>query len=173
MFAMINTCKKRTTDKQLCMEKFTILYRYTDKHGHVPDKIFESHGFPVDSDENGKPVRRPAGISQEHLQRAKNLSHEVQKKLRHERKDEIKRKHQNKLVEEKLKILHILEENRQCEKTLVELSSRSTSETETNERETSQHQILAQAELNQFNNKKCKSVEPGVVNSQLFALLLH
>jgi hypothetical protein len=173
LFAMINMCKKRNTDKELCIEKFAVLYHYMDKHGHVPDDIFESHGFPVDSDENGKQVRRPVGISQEHLQRAKNLSHEVQKKLRHERKEEIARRHQNKLVEEKLKILHILEENQQCEKTLFELSNisptateMSTSETETSEPEMSEQQILAQAELDQFHNKKCKFAEPGFIDRQ-------
>ena len=56
-----------------------MLYHYTDEHGHVPDEVFESYGFPVDSVENGEAVRCPAGITQEHLQRAKNLSHEEQK----------------------------------------------------------------------------------------------
>ena len=39
-----------------------MLYHYMDEHGHVPDEVFESLGFAVDLDENGKPVRRPAGI---------------------------------------------------------------------------------------------------------------
>ena len=86
----------------------------------VPE-VFENLGCPIDLDENGKPVRRPAGISQEHLQRAKSLSHENQKKLRRKRKDETTRKQQNKLVEEKLRILHILEDNWLCEGTVLEL----------------------------------------------------
>lgn len=145
-FAMVNTCKKRNLDKHLCIERFATLYHYMDEHGHVPDEFFESLGFPVDLDENGKPVRRPAGISQEHLQRAKSLSHEDQKKLRRGRKDETIRKQRNKLVEEKLRILHILEDNRLCEEILLglivgpEMSG------------------LAQAELEQFNNKRCKFV---------------
>jgi hypothetical protein len=91
-------------------------------------------------------VRCPAGISQEHLQRAKSLSHDDQKKLRRERKEETMRKRQNKLVEEKLSILHILEDNRLCEEILLDLIVGP---------ETSG---LAQAELEQFSNKRCKSL---------------
>ena len=72
----------------------------------VPGEVFfETLGFHIDLDKNGKPVRRPAGILQEHLQRTKSLSHENQKKLRRKRKDETTRKQQNKLVEEKLRIM--------------------------------------------------------------------
>jgi hypothetical protein len=71
-------------------------YHFADKHGHVPDNIFESHGFPVDSDKNVKPVRSPAGISQDCLQRANNISHEEQK----ERKDRTVRKEKKKVAEE-------------------------------------------------------------------------
>ena len=85
----------------------------------VPE-VFENLGCPIDLDENGKPVRRPAGISQEHLQRAKSLSHENQKKLRRNRKDETTRKQQNKIVEERLRVRHILEDNRLCEETVLE-----------------------------------------------------
>jgi hypothetical protein len=55
------------------------------------------------------------------------------------------RKQQNKLVEEKLKILNILKDNRLCEGILLELIDGP---------DTSG---LAQAELEQFNNKRCKS----------------
>ena len=116
------------------------------EHGHVPDGVFECHVFSVDSDENGKPARRPAGISQEHLQRAKSMSHNYQKKLRRERNDEMMRKQQNKLVEEKLSILHILEDNCLFEEILLDLIVGP---------ETSG---LAQAELEQFSNKRCKSL---------------
>jgi hypothetical protein len=145
-YAMVNTCKKRNADRHLCLEEFVMLYHHMEEHGHVPDEVFERHGFPVDSDENGKPVRRPAGISQEHLQKAKSLSHDDQKNLRRERKDETMRKQQNKLVEEKLSILHILEDDRLCEEILLDLIVGP---------ETSG---LVQAELGQFNNKRCKSL---------------
>ena len=112
----------------------------------VPDEVFENLGFPIDLDENDKPVCPPAGISQEHLQRAKSLSHENQKKLRRERKDETTGKQQNKLVEEKLRILHILEDNRLCKETVLELLGGP------------QPSKLAQAEFEQFNSKRCKSV---------------
>jgi hypothetical protein len=143
---MINTCKKRNDFKNLCTEQLETLYKYTDKHGHVPDEEFERHGFPVDLDENGQPVRRPAGISQEHLQRAKNLSHEVQKRLRKERKEENSRKEQNKVVEEKLKILHILEDNSRCEEIVLGLMGEPDGE---------RHILLARANSEHFNNKKC------------------
>jgi hypothetical protein len=99
----------------------------------------------VDSDKNGKAVRRPAGIDQEHLQRANNLSHEHQEKLRRERRDEIMRKQRNKLVKEKLTVLSLLEGNRLCEETLLELIGGL---------ETTRS--LAQAEPEKFNSKKCK-----------------
>jgi hypothetical protein len=72
-----------------------VLHHNINEHGHVPEEVFEIHGFPVDSDKNGKPVRCSAGISQVQLQRAKNLSHKIQKRLRRKRKDEIMRKQQN------------------------------------------------------------------------------
>ena len=98
----------------------------------------------MDLDENGKPVRRPAGISQEHLQRAKSLLHENKKSLRSERKDETTRRQQNKVVDEKLRILHMLEDNRLCEETVLELLGGP------------QPSTLAQAELEQFNSKRCE-----------------
>ncbi len=70
---------------------FTGVYDALSSHGHVPDDVFERHGFLMDSDEHGKPVWRPAGISQEHLQQAKSLSQDDQKKLMRERKDEMMR----------------------------------------------------------------------------------
>jgi hypothetical protein len=142
--AMVDTCKKMNDHKNLCIEKFTPLYHHINEHGHVPDEVFESHGFPVDLDEHDKPVRRPAGISQEHLQRAKNLSHEHQKVLRRERTDEITRTQQDKLVEEKLKVLRMLESNRQCETTLMELVGGP------------QPRAPAQADLAHFNNKNVR-----------------
>jgi hypothetical protein len=145
-YAIVNICKKRNADKHLCLDEFAMLYHHMEEHGHVPDEVFERHAFSVDLDENGKPVRCPAGISQEHLQRAKSLSHDDQKKLRRERKEETMRKRQNKLVEEKLSILHILEDNRLCEEILLDLIVGP---------ETSG---LAQAELEQFSNKRCKSL---------------
>jgi hypothetical protein len=74
------------------------------------------------------------------------VSHDDQKNLRLKRKDEMMRKRQNKLVEEKLSILHILEDNRLCKEMLLDLIVGP---------ETSG---LAQAELEQFNNKRCKSL---------------
>jgi hypothetical protein len=56
-----------------------MLYHHMEEHSYVPDGVFELHGFPLDSDKNGKPVTPSAGISQEHLQRAKSLSHDDQK----------------------------------------------------------------------------------------------
>jgi hypothetical protein len=79
-YAIVNICKKWNRDKNLCLQEFVTLYHHMEEHGHVPDDVFEHHGFPMDSDEYGKPVRRPAGISQEHLQQAKSLSHNDQKK---------------------------------------------------------------------------------------------
>ena len=143
---MVNACKKRNADKHLCVDDFGTLYHSMDEHGHVPDEVFETLGFPIDLDENGKPVRCPAGISQEHLQRAKSLSHENQKKLRRNRKDETTRKQQNKIVEEKLRVRHIPEDNRLCEETVLELLGGP------------QPSTLAQAEFEQFNSKRCKLV---------------
>jgi hypothetical protein len=62
-YTMVNTRKKRNAGKHLCLDEFAMLYHHKEEHGHVPDEVFERHGFPVDSDENGKPVRRTAGIS--------------------------------------------------------------------------------------------------------------
>ena len=145
--SMVDACKKRNSDKNLCIEQFASLCRHADARGHVPDEVFESHGFPVDSDENGKPVRRPAGISQEHLQRAKSLSHDEQKRLRRERKDETTKKQKNKLVEEKLKIMRMLENNRRCETILMELVVGPAA---------SALPTLANVDSEQFNNKRCE-----------------
>jgi hypothetical protein len=87
----------------------------------------------------------PAGISKEHLQRAKSLSHDDQKWLGHERKDVTTRKQENKFVEEKLKIMHILEDNRLCETILMVLVGGPVA-----------LPTLAQVlESEQFNNKWC------------------
>ena len=128
-----------------CLENFATLCHHTDERGHVPDEVFENIGFHVDLDKCGKPVRCPAGILQEHLQRAKSLSHENQKNLQREMKDETTRKQQNKLVEEKLRILHTLEDTtRLCKETRLELLGGP------------QLSALAQAELEHFNNKRCE-----------------
>jgi hypothetical protein len=159
LFATMNTWKKRKVDNNLCMEEFAMLYHYTDEHGHVPDEVFESHGFPVDSVENGETVRCPAGITQEHLQIAKNLSHEEQKKLQRKRKDRTMRKQQNKPVEEKLRILHILEDDHLDGEALLELVGGP---------ETSARQILVQTEPEQLNNKRCKFLlSQGLVPSHV------
>ena len=114
---------------------------------------------PVDPVENGEAVHCPAGISQEHLQRAKNLSHEDQKKLQRKRKDRTMRKQQKKPVEEKFRILHILEDDHLDGETLLELIGGP---------ETSARQILAQTEPEQSNNKRCKFLlSQGLVPSHV------
>lgn len=57
------------------------VYRYQIEHGHIPDAIYDALGFPEDVDANGVVVPKTAGITLEHCQRAKCLSHLYQRKL--------------------------------------------------------------------------------------------
>ena len=51
-------------------------------HGHISYDLFDELGFCRDFDAGGKEVLRNAGISQEHKQRAKCLTHVYQKEMR-------------------------------------------------------------------------------------------
>ena len=74
------TLRRQVTEKeyQLCLDNFVPLLHYVYLHGHVPDKEFLARGFPPDANYAGEDVHSLAGITQEHCQCAKILSHEYQ-----------------------------------------------------------------------------------------------
>ncbi len=59
------------------------------EQGKSSDEVFDSLGFPKDTDVHGNEISRDAGISQESYQRSKNLTHKYQVNLRQARVDQI------------------------------------------------------------------------------------
>jgi hypothetical protein len=85
--SMLSTCRKviPTKARDLCKEHFPTLVAAALEHGHVPEDIYDKLEFPMDQDVEGNPIPKNQGISQEHRQRAKCLTHRNQVKLREKR----------------------------------------------------------------------------------------
>jgi hypothetical protein len=85
--SMLSTCRKvmPIEIRNLCKEHFPTLVATAIKNGHVHEELYDNLGFPMDQDVEGNPVPKNQGISQEHRQRAKCLTHEHQVKLREKR----------------------------------------------------------------------------------------
>jgi hypothetical protein len=85
-------------------------------HGHVPDKEFVDQGFPANTNHAGEEAPRLAGISQEHCQRAKMLSHEHQVKLRADLVEEKVTSERKKQEEANAGVNRTLAGNASCKK---------------------------------------------------------
>jgi hypothetical protein len=110
---VVRTLKKAEMD--LVVMNFNRLYSEALKHGEITDDLFDELGFPIDLDMNGRPMLRYAGIRQEPYQRAKNLSHKAQQKLRQEEMERAKQLVDDKNALANVRINKRLEENRKCE----------------------------------------------------------
>ena len=64
------------------IKNFPKLLKYQLDHGIIPNSVMEAAGIPPDTDRDGTIVRRDFPITSEVQQRAKTLSHEVQKQER-------------------------------------------------------------------------------------------
>ena len=117
------TLRRQVTEKeyQLCLDNFVPLLQFVYLHGHVPDTEFLARGFPPDTNYAGEDVHRLAGISQEHCQRAKILSHEYQVKLRTDLVLEKMAKERKKQEEANANINKAIANNRSCEKKIMDI----------------------------------------------------
>ena len=115
---LLSTCRTNPTKDEydLCIKAFPILYKYCAEHGHIPDKIYEDLGFPLDKDPFGRIVKRDATITQESRQREKCLTHDYQVELRKKQIMLEKAESERKIQDNKTKILKKLLKNRTCEK---------------------------------------------------------
>jgi hypothetical protein len=101
---------------QLCLNNFVELLKIVYLNCHVTDKEFLDRGFPADTNVLGEEVHRLAGISQEHCQRAKILSHEYQVKLRADLIEEKMVMERKKQEEANASINKTITDNQSCEK---------------------------------------------------------
>jgi hypothetical protein len=106
---------------QLCLDNFVELLILLLKNGHLPDKEFLDRGFPPDTNYKGEAVPRLAGISQEHCQRAKILSHEHQVKLRADLVEEKMAIVRKKQEEANASINKTLADNQSCEEKIMDI----------------------------------------------------
>ena len=87
-------------------------------NGHIAEEAYDEAGIPVDVNQNGEEAPRVAGISMEHCQRSKVISHEEQKRQRASLLEEAAQKVQQREAQESLKVRSILDENNAAEKKL-------------------------------------------------------
>ena len=81
---VLGTCRRPLTqlEEKLAYTSFQHLFGLMNQKGHITDDELEAVGATRDTNSKGEVVRREAGVSAENRQRAKVLSHEVQKDLR-------------------------------------------------------------------------------------------
>ena len=118
---MINTCKRMDIDKMgIFWKHFDELFKCAMEHGMVTEDILNKLGIPDDLDATGKVIKRDAGITQEHLQRAKSLSHAHQSMLRKEKQQMILDTLKTKLSTKKSCIQTYIDGNKECEKKIYQ-----------------------------------------------------
>ena len=118
---MINTCKRMDIDKMgIFWKHFDELFKCAMEHGMVTEDMLNKLGIPDDLDATGKVIKRDAGITQEHLQRAKSLSHAHQSMLRKEKQQMILDTLKTKLSTKKSCIQTYIDSNKECEKKLYQ-----------------------------------------------------
>lgn len=117
IYNMISTCRRLVLadELKLCEESFPALYKHQLEHGHIPDSVYDALGFAQDLDPNNEIVRRDDGITREPFQRAKTLSHQYQRKLRLEIKQQAQAVVASKRAALVTKVEKILNNNKQCE----------------------------------------------------------
>ncbi|KAL7552482.1 hypothetical protein ACHAWF_015738 [Thalassiosira exigua] len=95
---ILASCRQAITHDEYnnVLESFDDFLKVTDDVGRIPEEHFDLHAIRVDRDSKGNEVTRLAGISQEHLQRAKCLTHPFQVELRKERLKQIRWKERQK-----------------------------------------------------------------------------
>ncbi len=132
------------------MRNFDSLYSEMFSKGHLSDEFMLGFGFSPDRDGNGKTVHRLATIAQEHLQRAKILSHEHQATLRQGRLEKLAQEKINKLTQQRLDLITTKARNDSCVKILQEISG---------------SQSLADCQLIHFQHRRC--------NEKLLKAFIH
>ena len=82
---LLRTCKIKDLPKEykdLILNNFSTLYKVNLERGEIPQEVFNDLGFPMDTNYAAKEVVRDAKITNEMQQRAKVLSHKLQRQLR-------------------------------------------------------------------------------------------
>ena len=92
------------------------MYNVASEDGYIPDTVYDELGFIPDVNFNKEEVRKNPQITNESQQRAKELSHIVQKSLRKHKLEETKLNRDKQLADQLLTILQHLEKNSLCEK---------------------------------------------------------
>ena len=118
MNEMLGTCRRKlTTDEvDLVKKHFKYLYNVASEDGYIPDTVYDELGFIPDVNFNKEEVRKNPQITNESQQRAKELSHIVQKSLRKHKLEETKLNRDKQLADQQLTISQHLEKNSLCEK---------------------------------------------------------
>ena len=86
-------------------------------YGHIPDSLYDELGFANDLDPNENVVRRDETIRRETYQRAKTLSHEYQRQLRLELKQQADVLAIARVSKANERLEKILAKNKVCEET--------------------------------------------------------
>ena len=107
-------------------EKLPLLIKSAIDNGHITEEEFEAAGIPADVDAQGNAAPREAGITQEHCQRSKVISHEEQQKERAALLEEHEQAVQDKKAQEDLKVTSTLSANDAAEKRIWELMGNDT-----------------------------------------------
>jgi hypothetical protein len=107
-------------EHQLCKDHFPALLKLVCLNGHVPDQEFLDRGFSPDTNCAGEEAPRLAGVSQEHCQQAKILSHEQQVKVWAELMDEKMATKQKKQEEANAGVDRTLAGNISCKKKIMD-----------------------------------------------------
>lgn len=84
---IIATCRRNPTIPEFrnILDNFGYFLEAACENGYVPEELYDLYNVVQDTEAGGKVVLRNAGISQEHMQRTKVLTHESQVQLRKER----------------------------------------------------------------------------------------
>ncbi|CAB9514787.1 expressed unknown protein [Seminavis robusta] len=120
---MISTCRTTipTTLRQKCWDDYPRLAAECMTRGMVPESVFDELGYDMDKNPDGIEVPKHQGISQEHRQRAKCLTHEAQVELRQAKMIAVEAALTRKFSECLTKHKTLSDLNKECEAKLQEL----------------------------------------------------
>jgi len=115
--ALLGTMSRPVTlkEEKLCDSKFNELYQYQVEHGHIPGDVLLAAGFPCDRDSQGNPEHRLATVANESSQRAKCLSSEFQRHLRHQRLVDLQEARTASVAKLTQRYEKLIDFNRRCE----------------------------------------------------------
>ena len=118
-----NTLKRSMSVEERGLYKSALkpLMRVSIEKGHILECEYDNAGIPPDFNAQGEVIARDAGITQEHCQRSKVISHEEQQMQRKVLLEEILQAAQQREEHANVKIMSILDQNAAAERKLWQL----------------------------------------------------